>query len=200
VLELAGGITLATALGMSVLVQVRVWRAVTSDGDDDEHNDFKIRTEQRRQQEIEQALEEQKVIVAKLVEARAVLRRRRTSRRCTITRCNARTLCKTMTTAAKRSASQARGRRARRTLSKRTAVVFLFRSRRRVSPRLAARGPAAASQPVANVASDHRSPQATSMRGKVALSVMHRTEHAHRSGASASRMGRYGHPASAAAG
>ena len=60
VLELAGGLTLATALGMSMLVQVRVWRAVTSDGDDDEHDDFKIRMEQRRQQEIEHTLERQK--------------------------------------------------------------------------------------------------------------------------------------------
>ena len=73
VLELAGGLTLATALGMSMLVQVRVWRAVTSDGDDDEHDDFKIRMEQRRQQEIEHTLERQKVIVAKLVEAHTVL-------------------------------------------------------------------------------------------------------------------------------
>jgi hypothetical protein len=73
VLELAGGITLAAALGMSMLVQVRVWRAVRSDGDNDEHDDFKIRMEQRRQQEIEHTLERQKVIVAKLVEARTVL-------------------------------------------------------------------------------------------------------------------------------
>ena len=73
VLELAGGLTLATALGMSMLVQVRVWRAVTSDGDDDEHDDFKIRMEQRRQQENEHTLERQKVIVAKLVEAHTVL-------------------------------------------------------------------------------------------------------------------------------
>jgi hypothetical protein len=58
---------------MSVLVQVRVWRAIRSDGDDDEHDDFKIRMEQRRQQEMEHTLEMQKVIVAKRVEARTVL-------------------------------------------------------------------------------------------------------------------------------
>ena len=75
VLELAGGITLATALAMSLLVQVRVWRAVTSDGDEDEDEDFKIRTEERRRVEMEQALEEQKVIIAKLREARVVLRK-----------------------------------------------------------------------------------------------------------------------------
>ena len=74
-LELAGGITLAAALGMSLLVQVRVWRAVTSDGDEDEDDDFKIRTEERRRVEMEQALEEQKVIIAKLREARVVLRK-----------------------------------------------------------------------------------------------------------------------------
>ena len=75
VLELAGGITLATALAMSLLVQVRVWRAVTSDGDEDEDEDFKIRTEERRRQEMKQALEEQEVIIAKLREARVVLRK-----------------------------------------------------------------------------------------------------------------------------
>ena len=47
VLELVGGLTLVTALDMSMLMQVRVWRAVRSDSDDDEHDDFKIRTEQR---------------------------------------------------------------------------------------------------------------------------------------------------------
>ena len=74
-LELVGGITLATALAMSLLVQVRVWRAVTSDGDEDEDEDFKIRTEERRRVEMEQALEEQKVIIAKLREARVLLRK-----------------------------------------------------------------------------------------------------------------------------
>ena len=73
VLELAGGLTLATALGMSMLVQVRVYRAVTSDGDDDEHDDFKIRTEQRWREEMKQALEAQDLIIEKLIVARAVL-------------------------------------------------------------------------------------------------------------------------------
>ena len=73
VLEIAGGLTLATALGMSMLVQVRVYRAVTSDGDDDEHDDFKIRTEQRWREEMKQALEAQDLIIEKLIVARAVL-------------------------------------------------------------------------------------------------------------------------------
>jgi len=73
VLELAGGLTLATALGMSMLVQVRVYRAVTSDGDDDEHDDFKIRTEQRWREEMKQALDAQDLIIEKLIVARAVL-------------------------------------------------------------------------------------------------------------------------------
>ena len=73
VLELAGGLTLATALGMSTLVQVRVWRAVRSDGDGDEHDDFKIRTEQRRREEMKQALEAQDSIIDKLIQAREVL-------------------------------------------------------------------------------------------------------------------------------
>jgi hypothetical protein len=73
VLELAGGLTLATALGMSVVVQVRVLRAVKSDGDDDEHDDFKIRTEQRWREEMKQALEAQDLIIEKLIVARAVL-------------------------------------------------------------------------------------------------------------------------------
>ena len=42
-LELAGAITLGTALGISTLVQVQVWRAIHSDGGEDEHDDFKVR-------------------------------------------------------------------------------------------------------------------------------------------------------------
>ena len=64
---------MATALGMSTLVQVRVWRAVRSDGDGDEHDDFKIRTEQRRREEMKQALEAQDLIIDKLIQAREVL-------------------------------------------------------------------------------------------------------------------------------
>ena len=65
-LELAGGLTLATALGMSTLVQVRVWRAVRSDGDGDEHDDFKIRTEERQLKEMQQAIEKKVAAIAKM--------------------------------------------------------------------------------------------------------------------------------------
>ena len=74
VVDLAGGIVLMIALGTSLLVQVDVWRAVVSNGDDDEHDDFKIRTEQRRQQHMGMALEHQKTVVAKLILAHEVLR------------------------------------------------------------------------------------------------------------------------------
>ena len=50
-----------------------MWRAIRSDGDDDEHDDFKIRTEQRWREEMKQALEAQDLIIEKLIVARAVL-------------------------------------------------------------------------------------------------------------------------------
>ena len=70
-LELTGGITLLVALGASLLVQVDVWRAVRSNGDEDEDDDFKIRTEERRLLDIKRAVEEQQVVIAKLKEARS---------------------------------------------------------------------------------------------------------------------------------
>ena len=72
-LESAGGITLLVALGVSLFVQLKVWRAVRSNGDEDEHDDFKIRTEERRLLDMQRAVEEQHVVVAKLEEARSVL-------------------------------------------------------------------------------------------------------------------------------
>ena len=72
-LELVGGITLLVALGASLLVQVDVWRAVRSNGDEDEHDDFKIRTEERRLEDMKRAVEEQQIVIAKLKEARSVL-------------------------------------------------------------------------------------------------------------------------------
>ena len=72
-LELAGGITLLVALGVSMLVQLDVWRAVRSNGDEDEDDDFKIRTEERRLEEMKRAFEEQQIVIAKLKEARSVL-------------------------------------------------------------------------------------------------------------------------------
>jgi hypothetical protein len=71
-LELVGSVTLATALGVALLVQLHVMREVRSEGNDDEHGDFKIRTEERRQQQIEKLLEEQKIVIEKLKEAHVV--------------------------------------------------------------------------------------------------------------------------------
>ena len=61
------------ALGVSLFVQLKVWRAVRSNGDEDEHDDFKIRTEERRLEDMKRAVEEQQVVIAKLEEARSVL-------------------------------------------------------------------------------------------------------------------------------
>lgn len=61
------------ALGVSVLMQVVVWRAVTSNGDEDEDDDFKIRTEKRRLEDMKRVVEEQQVVIAKLEEASSVL-------------------------------------------------------------------------------------------------------------------------------
>ena len=72
-LELTGGITMSIAIGTSLLVQTNVWGAVRSTGEDNEDDDYKIRTEHRRLQEMKQLVERQEVIVAKLREAHAVL-------------------------------------------------------------------------------------------------------------------------------
>lgn len=74
-LEMTGGITMAIAIGTSLFVQTNVWGAVRSNGKDEEDDDYKVRTEQRRLQEMEQAIEEQKVIVRKLRDAHDVLRK-----------------------------------------------------------------------------------------------------------------------------
>ena len=72
-MELAGGVILLVALGVSLLVQVDVWRAVKSNGNENEDDDFKIRTEERHLEEMKRAVEEKQVVVAKLKEARLVL-------------------------------------------------------------------------------------------------------------------------------
>ena len=64
---------MATALLVSTMVQVQVWRAVQSNGMDDEHDDFKIRTETRRLKTMEKAVEQQKAIIAKLHESHDIL-------------------------------------------------------------------------------------------------------------------------------
>ena len=66
------------ALGVSFSVQVDVWRAVRSNGDEDEHDDFKIRTEERRLLNMKRAVEEQQIVIAKLKEAHLVLLKEKT--------------------------------------------------------------------------------------------------------------------------
>ena len=41
-LEMIGGVVMASALATSTMVQVHVYRAVQADGGDDEHDDFKV--------------------------------------------------------------------------------------------------------------------------------------------------------------
>ena len=77
-LESAGVITLLVALGVSLFVEQKVWRAVRSNGDEDEDDDFKIRTEERQLQEMERAVEEKKIVIAKLKEAHLVLLKEKT--------------------------------------------------------------------------------------------------------------------------
>jgi hypothetical protein len=73
VLELVGAATLVAALGGALMVQLDVWRAVRSDGDEDEDDDFKVRTEERQLKELKQAVEEKTIAIAKLKQARAVV-------------------------------------------------------------------------------------------------------------------------------
>ena len=56
------------------MVQFNVWRAVRWNGNDDEHNDFKIRTEERRWEKMKQELEKQATIIAKLKAAHVALK------------------------------------------------------------------------------------------------------------------------------
>ena len=75
VLELVGAIVLATALGLGLVVELYVCRAVMSNGNADEHDDFKIRTEQRALEDVRKVLAEKEALVAKLIEAHEVLRK-----------------------------------------------------------------------------------------------------------------------------
>ena len=65
------------ALAIAGVVQVHVWRAISSNGDDGEDDDFKIRMEERQLEQLERTIEEKRVIIAKLKEARLVLLKER---------------------------------------------------------------------------------------------------------------------------
>lgn len=68
-LEAGGAFVLALALGVATIVEVRVVQAVTRPPQDDEHEDYKIRTEARRLEDMKAAVEEQAVVLASLAEA-----------------------------------------------------------------------------------------------------------------------------------
>ena len=65
------------ALAIAGVVQVDVWRAISSNGDEDEDDDFKIRMEERQLEQLGRTIEEKRVIIGKLKEARLVLLKER---------------------------------------------------------------------------------------------------------------------------
>ena len=65
------------ALAIAGVVQVDVWRAISSNGDDGEDDDFKIRMEERQLEQLGRTIEEKRVIIGKLKEARLVLLKER---------------------------------------------------------------------------------------------------------------------------
>ena len=71
-LELGGIVVLAVALGIALYVEMHVFRAVRSNGEDGEDQDYKIRTEARHLESMKKGVDEQEVILAQLREAREV--------------------------------------------------------------------------------------------------------------------------------
>ena len=68
-LEVAGGVTLALALAVSLLVELQMWRAIRNGGKDTEHEDYKIRIEARRIENKKRELLEHEAVLEKLQEA-----------------------------------------------------------------------------------------------------------------------------------
>ena len=68
-LEVAGGVTLSLALGVSTVVQARVWRAIQGGRMQDEHEDYKIRVEARRLELKKQEVVKQEMILQQLEQA-----------------------------------------------------------------------------------------------------------------------------------
>ena len=68
-LEAVGAGVLAFALGIATVVEVRIVRTITRPPVDNEHEDYKIRTEALRLEDMKKAAEEQEVILAMLTEA-----------------------------------------------------------------------------------------------------------------------------------
>jgi cell division protein FtsI/penicillin-binding protein 2 len=69
VLEVAGGVTLALALAVSLLVELQMWRAIRNGGKETEHEDYKIRIEARRIENKKRELLEHEAVLEKLKEA-----------------------------------------------------------------------------------------------------------------------------------
>jgi hypothetical protein len=69
VLEVVGGMTLAVALAVSLLVELQMWRAIRNGGKDTEHEDYKIRIEARRIENKKRELLEHEAVLEKLQEA-----------------------------------------------------------------------------------------------------------------------------------
>jgi len=72
-LELVSAGTLIAALSLSTLTQVNVWREVRTTGEDHEHDDYKVRTEEKHIEAMAKQLEHRREVVAKLKEAHALL-------------------------------------------------------------------------------------------------------------------------------
>ena len=68
-LESMGAAVLALALAVATVVEVRIVRAITRPLAEGEHEDYKIRTEALRLEDMKKAAEEQALILAKLAEA-----------------------------------------------------------------------------------------------------------------------------------
>ena len=67
-LEVASVATLAAGLGVSLFMEVRIIRTVRLDGDKLEHEDYKVRTEMRRLDAMNTAVEHQGVVIKRLIE------------------------------------------------------------------------------------------------------------------------------------
>jgi hypothetical protein len=65
-LELSIESAFTAAVVVSVLVQLRIWRAVTTKSHDGEHEDYKVRTEMHRLAHMTAAIEKQKVLIEEL--------------------------------------------------------------------------------------------------------------------------------------
>jgi hypothetical protein len=71
-LEAFGVATQAMGVGLAVLVQVHLYRAVRSKGSGKEHDDFKIRIEEQQREDLRKELAMKDAIIMKLKEAHQI--------------------------------------------------------------------------------------------------------------------------------